>query len=445
MRQLPVLLAVAVAIPLPACMTGVGGIPDADPETEPPPKPQPQPQPTTPLLDSIAHGTIRPIGPFTNLAGRALLVRKLDGSTLVSIALTGAAPNTMYTTHVHAAPCQYGGGGHYKIDPAIVEVIETNELWVKGRSSPTGALAADATFTHLARGNALSAVVHDPTAGAKMACADLIADDVATQDFHGTIAPFAAATQTDLNIAGTISAKRTATSTMFSLSLTGLDVKALAYGSHIHAEPCTVATGGGHYKLDTSVVETIEANEIWLPITSYATTGTATATLTVPHGTRTDAQSIVVHRTLTITPPNAPKVACANLTRMTPKVALETTGSAIALPGANGASLTGSAILTRKLTGVTEIAVVLSGLAPSTKYQAHVHNQPCSVDAGGVHYKFDRNIAETIPSNEMLFEMLSDANGAAHGAMWAAKTAAADAMSVVVHGEMARIACFDLQ
>ena len=441
--SLPILFLVLVVAP--ACLVGTGDAPgngsdagSGDDTTQPP-------QPTTPLIDSLGSGLFKPIAPYMNIAGQALLVRKLDGSTDVSIALTGVGQNVMYTAHVHAAPCQFAGGGHYKIDPAVVDVLETNELWIKGKSSPTGVLATDGTFTHLARGEALSVVLHDPMGGAKMACADLISDDVASQDFQGTLAPFAAAGAADQTVTGTIAIKRSATSTNFTLMLSGLDKTAVAYGTHIHAEPCEVATGGGHYKIDPTVVDVIEANEIWLPVTNYATTGTAMATVTVPFGPRTDAQSIVLHRTITVTPPNVPKIACANLKRMTPKMPLETTGSAITLPGAAGASLTGSAIMTRKLTGVTEVAVVMTGLTANTKYQAHVHNAPCSVESGGGHYKFDRTIAEALASNEMWFELTADAKGAAHDSMWVAKTAAADAQSLVVHSEMSRIACFDLQ
>ena len=432
---------------LPACIVGIGDAPTgtgsgddgSGSDTMQPP------QPTTPRIDSVANGVFKPIAPYTNIAGQALLVRKLDGSTDVSIALTGVGQNVMYTAHVHAAPCQFAGGGHYKIDPLVVDPLETNELWVKGKSSPTGVLATDATFTHLARGEALSVVLHDPTGGAKMACADLLSDDVASQDFQGTLAPFAAATAADQTVTGTISVKRTATGTAFTLMLSGLDKAAVAYGTHIHVEPCEVATGGGHYKIDPLVVDPLETNEIWLPVTGYATAGTAMATVNVPFGTRTDAQSIVLHRTITVTPPNVPKIACANLKRMTPKMPLETTGSAIALPGAMGASLSGTAIMTRKLTGVTEVAVVMTGLTPNEKYAAHVHNQPCAVDAGGGHYKFDRTIAEALASNEMWFDMTADAKGAAHDSMWVAKTAAADAQSLVVHSAMSGIACFDLQ
>ena len=101
--------------------------------------------------------------------------------------------------------------------------------------------------------------------------------------------------------------------------------------------------------------------------------------------------------------------------------------------------------MTRTLSGVTEVAVVMTGLTPSTTYQAHVHDQPCAVENGGGHYKFDRAVAEPIAANEMWFALVADVKGSAHDSMWVTKTAAADAMSIVVHSDMARIACFDLQ
>jgi hypothetical protein len=433
-----------IVLLVPACIVGVGDAPEGmgSGSNETPQAPE---QPTTPLIESVAGGAFAPIAPYTNIAGKALLVRRLDGKTDVSIAVSGVGMNVAYTAHVHAAPCQFAGGGHYKIDPAVADVLEANELWVKGMSNPVGVLATDASFPHVARGEALSVVIHDPMGGGKMACADLVADEATTLEFSGTLKAFAAATAADMQIAGTIDVTRTGNSTSFKLDVTGLDKAALAYGSHIHAEPCEVATGGGHYKLDPLVVDTLETNEIWLPITGYATAGTATAMVAAPTGVRSDAQSIVIHRTITVTPPNIPKVACANLTRKTARLPLETTGTAVPLAGANGASLTGSAIMTRKLTGVTEVAVVMTGLTANTKYQAHVHNQPCAVESGGGHYKLDRNVQEALATNELWFELTADAKGAAHDSMWVDKIAAADAQSLVVHSESARMACFDLQ
>src|SRR5689334_9336955 len=125
--RLPLLVLVLVLAP--GCTVGIGGAPPAgdddsgDDTTSPP-------QPTTPTIDSLASGVFKPIAPYTNIAGEALLVRKLDGNTDVSIALTGVGQNVLYTAHVHAAPCQFAaGGGHYKIDPAVADVMEANELW----------------------------------------------------------------------------------------------------------------------------------------------------------------------------------------------------------------------------------------------------------------------------------------------------------------------------
>jgi hypothetical protein len=100
------------------CFVGVSDAPP-DPDVDPPP----DPQPTTPTIASIAGGSFSPIAPYTNIAGRALMVRRLDGNTDLSMAITGVTPGTGYTAHLHAAPCQYAGGGHYKIDPAIVGVV----------------------------------------------------------------------------------------------------------------------------------------------------------------------------------------------------------------------------------------------------------------------------------------------------------------------------------
>jgi hypothetical protein len=433
----------ALPLLLGACLVGVGEVPpegggSGGDDTDPPLPPQP----TTPKLDSIASGAFKAIAPYTNLAGSALMVRRLDGKTELSMAISGVNPTTAYTAHLHAAPCQYGGGGgHYKKDPAIVEVLENNELWLKGQSTMGGTLTVEASFDHPTRGGALSVVIHDPTAGAKMACADLISDDVATVEFSGTMASFASATTGDKLIAGSVTVVKTSNGTAFKLDVTNLDKTALAYGTHIHAEPCEITTGGGHYKLDTSVVDTLEANEIWLPIANYATTGAASSTISTPHMIRTDAQSIVLHRTISDT--EKPKVACANLTRKTARAPLETTGTANVL--ATGMSMTGTAIMTRKLSGVTEVALVMTGLTPSTKYGAHVHNLPCAVEKGGGHYKFDKQVTEAIADNEIWFEMVADATGAASDATWTAKLAAADAQSLVVHGaDGARLACFDL-
>jgi len=429
------LLCLGAAAILGGCVGMAPGGPDDD-------VPDPvTPEPTTPKLDSILTGTFKPIAPYMGVDGRALMVRQLDGATEVSVAITGLSVSTMYTAHVHSAPCLYQGGGHYKIDPLVADTLETNEIWLKGQTSASGVLSTSILVSHLTRGEALSVVVHDPTAGAKMACADLLAPDVGNLDFAGTVMPLPGVTGNDLNIGGTITATRTATSTNILLSATGLDPAAIAYAAHIHAEPCSVTAGGGHYKMDTTVLTPVEANEIWLPLTSYAT-GTNTSMVAPAHSIRADAQAVVIHRTEGTVPI---KVACANLVRTTPQKLLETSGEAIALAAASGMSLTGTAVMTRKLTGVTSLALVMTGLAPSTTYKAHVHNQACAVDSGGSHYKIDPAITDTAETNEIWFDLTSGADGSASDATWTEHALRADALSIVVHDpQSARLACFDL-
>lgn len=413
------------------------------------------PQPTMPLLQSIATGGFRAIAPYTNIGGRALMVRTLDGNTNLSISITGVSPTVMYTAHLHAAPCQFAGGGHYKIDPAVTTTVETNELWLKGTSTDGGVVTSLASFTHKARGDALSVVIHDPnsaTPGAKMACADLVADEPERLDFAGNVAPFAAAMTIDQTITGTIAAVRTSGGTSFALSLAGLDPAALGYESHIHAQPCEVTAADGHYKLDPTVATTgtpaiDQPNELWLTVTAGA--ATATSTLQSGHSTRSDAQAIVLHRVTdnATVPPTAIKVACANLARMQEALALETSGAAAALPDAGGMALSGTASLTRKVSGVTEVSVTMTGLAPKTTYMAHVHDLPCSsTPPGGGHFKFDKAITEVIETNELWLTLVSDSQGDAGDLTWSANVADASAQSVVVHaGDGSRLACFDLR
>ncbi|MFN0253566.1 MAG: hypothetical protein ACKV2T_42255 [Kofleriaceae bacterium] len=411
----------------------------------------PGPQPTDPVVRSVVGGSFRPLAAFTGIEGRALLVRKLDNTSDISIALNGGTAGTNYVAHVHIAPCDFQivtppavatATGHYMIDPAVIDVIEANELWVNPTTTATGMIVGAATFTHIPREEAISIVVHDPVMG-KMACADLVSDEAAeTIDFAGTVASFPTALL-DQGITGTVTATRRATSTAYNLTLAGLTA-ANNYEAHLHNQPCEVITGGGHYMIDPTVPPpAIQANEVWFTVPAASTT--ATLPITVPFGARTDAQSIVTHRL----EDNAGvitkvKVACGNLTRTTPFAPFETTATPRPLPAAAGMNLSGTALMTRKFNGVTEVAVVMSGLAASTDYSAHVHNQPCSFEAGGAHYKFDP--ASTEPSNEIVFALKANAEGEASDSTWSAKLATAEAHSIVVHGtDGSRLACFDMK
>ena len=424
-----------------ACTVGVAGDSQA-PDT---PTSDPMPQPTSPTASSVLGGTFGAIAPYAEPQGRAVLVRNLSGTTDVSMTLLGMVPNAMYVAHVHNGPCQYQGLGHYKINPMIADTLESNELWLRGQAVASGVITVDASFQHVARGDALSIVVHDPgNGGAKVACADLTAAGVPLVELAGTFSTLPTATAGDSNIQGTVKIMRTASDTIVTLQATGLDKTAVAYPTHVHNTPCSVMAGGAHYKLDPSVTTTVETNEIWLPVTGYAAAGTANATRALSHGLRTDAQSVVIHRTIDVA--TAPKVACADIERATPQLPLTTSGTAITLPTAGSLALTGSAVMTRKLTGVTDVAIVMTGLMPNTTYKAHVHDLPCAFDNGGGHYKFDRAITDAHESNEIWVSLVSDAEGAASDTTWTPRIAGADAQSLVVHGpDSARLACFDLR
>jgi hypothetical protein len=311
-------------------------------------------------------------------------------------------------------------------------------------SDDKGVLVASAAFSHVARGEALSVVVHDPVSSAKIACADLLADEPAVMNLTGTLAPFAAATTTDQTITGALTAQRTAGGTSFALSLSGLDPAALGYVSHVHNEPCGVTDAGGHYELDPIVAVSDQSNELWLAVTAGGPT--ASSSLASGHTIRTDAQAVVLHRQAdNLVPPTMLKVACTNIVRTEPTLPFATTGTATAIP-VGSLDVYGTATLTRKLSGVTEVALTITGLEPSSKFMAHVHDQPCSADPpGGGHYKFDKTITDSVETNELWLTVDADTSGTAGALTWSANLAEADAQSVVVHsGDGGRIACFDL-
>ena len=425
------------------CVVEVGSVPSGDPGDGGDGQEEEDPPPTTPVLHSILSGSFSPLGTYTGLSGRVALIRSLGGATEVSFQIIGVSPNTTYVAHVHAQPCAFQGGGHYMIDPTQTVAMETNELWFALTSSAMGVGVAQGDWTHMARGDALSVVVHDPLAeNAKMACADLVPPEATQVEMSGSVTPFALAAGTDLSITGNATVMRTTSTTEVQLSLGGLDPAAL-YGTHVHNQPCSVTEGGLHYKIDPTVVGPIETNEVWVPVTDHST-GSMTSTIQVAHAVRADAQSIVVHR---INPDDTkPKVACTDLTRTFP--ALATAGAAALLP--DGVSrlpnLTGSATMERSLNGWTRVTFDVSGLDPAIDYKAHVHNQPCSVENGGGHYMIDPTAAPDLEENEMWLYLSPDDTGAASDSMWVSHAARAEAQSVVIHdpADKARLACIDL-
>ena len=444
MRQASFLSAIFLALMLCAagCTVGVGTV-DNDPGDDDPGDPGDDPPPTTPTVQSIMTGTFSPLPGKTGISGRAQMVRWLDGDTSLDAQIRGLTPGLTYMAHLHAASCAFQGGGHYKIDPAVIDTVETNELWLEMTADADGVGWSEVSYAHVTRGEALSIVIHDPADASKMACADLLADDSGPVEAAGTIAPFAAAEAIDQGIAGSVSMMRDGTGTHVELSLTGLD-PATIYGAHVHAQPCGVTDGGGHYKMDPTVVDVIETNELWPQVIGFED-GSMSSTFDSPHLARYDAQSVVVHRT--VDEVTKPKVACADLVRPTYPGAASA-GDAQMLPGGQAKSLTitGSATMSRTLAGITQVTLNAAGLEADAEYGVHVHAMPCSMSEGGGHYKFDLSVADPIETNEIWLKLSTDASGAASDTKWVNHLARGEAQSLVIHdAEKTKMACFDLE
>jgi hypothetical protein len=397
------------------------------------------------VLDSILVGSFAPLIGYTGVSGRAQMIRSLDGTTSFDMQVAGLPASSQIMAHVHAAPCEYQGGGHYKIDPTVVETSEANELWFMLVSSAEGLATASRTFEHRTRGDALSIVVHDPATSSKMACADLELKGEWAARFGGPIAPFAAAEPVDEGIGGRVWGVRSAGGTAIVLAVSGLD-PAARYASHVHALPCGVADAGGHYKIDPTVTDAVEGNELWLALGDHAR-GAAVAFLSSPHRIRTDAQSVVVHREVDAA--TRPKVACADLARVDRAPPVVTSGYATPLPAAieRGLDIEGAASMVRTLAAVTRVDVAVEGLAADVTYPAHVHALPCAIAAGGGHYKIDPARTDPAEDNEIWLALAADGGGDAYDAAEVAHTARAEAQSIVIHdpADGARLACIDLE
>jgi hypothetical protein len=112
------------------------------------------------------------IGRGYDIGGHATMTRTADGKTLVSVHVSGLAPNTSYGVHVHNKACNdASAGGHYMQDPAG-PVDPYNEIWPVFTTNPAGIGNGNALHAFRARPEAQAVVVHD-TDGARIACADL--------------------------------------------------------------------------------------------------------------------------------------------------------------------------------------------------------------------------------------------------------------------------------
>jgi PKD repeat protein len=107
--------------------------------------------------------------------------------------------------------------------------------------------------------------------------------------------------------------------------------------------------------------------------------------------------------------------------------------------------LTGTAELVRG-DGTTTTSVEVSGLKPSAAHMVHVHEQACSSNNGGAHFRFD----ETLPfseENEIWPMFTTTAAGVGTAEVVSDRRAGPKAVSIVVHdpdNPALRIGCVDL-
>ena len=104
-----------------------------------------------------------------------------------------------------------------------------------------------------------------------------------------------------------------------------------------------------------------------------------------------------------------------------------------------GLDVTGSASL-RRTKHATVARVVVRGLTPGTVYAAHVHNQPCSDNMAGGHYRDDPG-GPAAPPNELWLSSSTDptagivanSHTVARGRGSAPWVARDDAVAIVIH------------
>lgn len=125
---------------------------------------------TTGSFETTATGVERGF----DISGRAVMVRspRAGGRTLVVSLARGLEPGLVYGSHVHNGACADGGGGHYQHVPGGA-VDRVNEIWPTLEPGRGGVAVGTAHHAHVARDDARSIVIHDPSDGARIACLDL--------------------------------------------------------------------------------------------------------------------------------------------------------------------------------------------------------------------------------------------------------------------------------
>jgi hypothetical protein len=238
-----------------------------------------------------------------SIHGTAQMMRS-HGRTFVTVRVKGLGPDTAYPAHVHDLPCNVqNGGGHYKIDPTVAGTDPKNEIWPLFTTDKNGVGLGQADVGHLARPEAQSVVVHAPD-GTRIACADLKSKPKTRHTSRGHFMTTATGLERGFYLSGMARLKRDGSGRTSVRSMVWGLPMFQTFASHVHNKPCRLG-GGGHYKIDPTVKETVQQNEIWP--TLRATSAYARGHARVPHLARPEAQSIVIHDN------DGARIACADL------------------------------------------------------------------------------------------------------------------------------------
>ena len=113
---------------------------------------------------------------YSEVAGRAQMVRTSDGRTIVSVQVTGLTAGSTYGSHVHSQACAVGNaGGHYGFGHTVTGGAGpgNSEIWPGPfTANAAGHATGMAMVGETAGATAVSVVIH-ASGGQKVACADL--------------------------------------------------------------------------------------------------------------------------------------------------------------------------------------------------------------------------------------------------------------------------------
>ncbi len=381
-----------------------------------------------------------------SFSGYAHLVITNTSST-VEVYVKGLTAGEQYNTHVHEAWCSSSddkpGGGHYLQNPEG-EDEASNGLWpmitVVSDSDDNTVGMGFATNEFVVTEGAKSVVIHEYGSSDRIACVDLRS----SAGLSGTFAITDAGQEIYDKIEGSTFVGTTDLLSKAYVSVTGLSAEE-TYKTHVHDGDCA-SGGGGHY-LQDSGEDDIASNGLW-PIVSVDAFGYGVGWASNGFSVRLeDTQSVVVHE-----PESGERIACSDLSSSllafrngvfwATDIGNELYGSG---------AISGRAKLSVSATGVSSLAMYVSGLTPDTDYKAHVHSGDCQ-SGGGKHYWQNMETKADVPENGLFPYFTTGTAGTGMVEVSNSFIVRPDARSVVIHetggvddeNTGKRIACADL-